>query len=657
MTLSKELPIDYTEPEELIESVDYTDEEIAYKGYLSQRTEDAIEKRAINYTELDDMDYSTSYDENKRAANSYIRPKENPEDTRIVTGTTNEKSGTLLSALLNYNLEPNITAFDENNTIVNDIGSPMEDLVFKSREIEVYEQQRILIYKELLDQGTCFVEEVFVEEFSVDKTFKDVEMTWRENVDPAKIKWTERIEKAYGGCQTNLLQGKKVYLGNVREFEVQRQPYVIIREMIPYSEAKAIYGEWERFQYVPKSLVRITTDDVESNEDEEEYQEGFVDVVKYMDRYKNELMITLNAVMMLPVGFPLTYVSPSGDYPIAKGDVEPISKFFAYSKSIPCKTKVDQQVLDEMLRLMILKTQQSFKPPYANNTNRILSRDIFLPGNVINGIDPTKIGTIIDAKGVTQSEFAFFEMMKRLVDEKTVSPAFGGDATRRSQTATEVNELKKQQMMKLGQTIAGVINLERQLAWLRIYNIIQNWTKQIDTKVDEVRGRLEDVYQTFEIESTDDGKNTRKVIEFSPEGANLDTYQVQAEEDMMGVDKPYEVRKTYINPDVLRSVKYTWYVTINPTEKNSGELQRVLFTQNIQDAANIFGVETLNMEYLKERFAELAKEDYDKFFLQQTEQQPVPGQVPGQMPQLGGEVGAQLAGGIAQPSVTALSNA
>jgi len=211
--------------------------------------------------------------------------------------------------------------------------------------------------------------------------------------------------------------------------------------------------------------------------------------------------------------------------------------------------------------------------------------------------------------------------------------------------------------MKLGQTIAGVINLERQLAWLRIYNIIQNWTKQIDTKVDEVRGRLEDVYQTFEIESTDDGKNTRKVIEFSPEGANLDTYQVQAEEDMMGVDKPYEVRKTYINPDVLRSVKYTWYVTINPTEKNSGELQRVLFTQNIQDAANIFGVETLNMEYLKERFAELAKEDYDKFFLQQTEQQPVPGQVPGQMPQLGGEVGAQLAGGIAQPSVTALSNA
>ena len=53
------------------------------------------------------------HEKNAKAANAYIPPKKNKTDTRIVTGTTQEKGITLLSALLNYNLEPNISAFDK----------------------------------------------------------------------------------------------------------------------------------------------------------------------------------------------------------------------------------------------------------------------------------------------------------------------------------------------------------------------------------------------------------------------------------------------------------------------------------------------------------------------------------------------------------------
>src|SRR5690606_18688458 len=138
---------------------------------------------------------------------------------------------------------------------------------------------------------------------------------------------------------------------------------------------------------------------------------------------------------------------------------------------------------------------KSYMPPLANNTGRVLSRKIFNAGEITNQIDPNKISPIGDNNGVSQSEFAAFEFIKNIVDQKSVSPAFAGDQTSGRQTATEILELKKQQMMKLGLVIYGIINLEKQLSWLRIYNILTNWTKKQDAKVNELTGQLEDTFK------------------------------------------------------------------------------------------------------------------------------------------------------------------
>jgi len=81
----------------------------------------------------------------------------------------------------------------------------------------------------------------------------------------------------------------------------------------------------------------------------ENLEKNMVEVIRYQDKWSNEFMIFINGVMMLPVGFPLTAVSPSGEYFLAKGSSHPISWFFAYSKSLGSKSKVDQAVLDELL--------------------------------------------------------------------------------------------------------------------------------------------------------------------------------------------------------------------------------------------------------------------------------------------------------------------
>ena len=642
--------------------IKYSKEETKYIGILTDRLMSAKSQRDNKWEEFDDDNYLTVYEDDAKAANSYLRPKMNEEDTRIVTGTTKQKVQTLLSTVLNLNLESSLIAFDKYNKIIDDIGETMEDFVEKSREMEDYETQRVLIYKEAFDHGTAFTEEQYYSSSSLNKKLKDTDFS--DGVDFSKLEWDEELEKNNPECRTRLLSGPNVYLGNIREFFIKNQPYVFTVDHIGWSEAEKIYSKWDRWKYVSKYDNDIlglegSSNVPYSNWTLEELKKGMVEVIKYQDKWTNEYQIFLNGVMMLPVGFPLTVISPSGDFSIAKLDVNPISNFFAYSKSIPSDTKVSQEVMDEFLRLAILKTEQSFTPPMANNTNKILSKKNLLPGVFTRDINTDQVKPLIESNGVTASEFGMIGFIKEMVDEMSIDPTFSGEDTGKI-TATEYQGRMQQQMKKLGYSLLGVLNFEKQLTWLRIYNIIQNWTKPIDNKVDEVRNTLVDVYRSVEKDTEEDGKNVRKIIEFSPEKSMLDDYQVMAEEKMISQGRyagKKDIRKIYIDPGMLKNLKAYWFITVTPTEKESDELNKVLFIQNIKDAMGLFGMELLNMEYIRDRFASVIGENPDKFFMQQPVNQLQAPQMGQNAPQggMGGQVSKQVAQGVQKPQTPSLN--
>jgi hypothetical protein len=334
---------------------------------------------------------------------------------------------------------------------------------------------------------------------------------------------------------------------------------------------------------------------------------------------------------MLPVGFPLTVISPSGMYPIAKGSAEPISKFFSRSKSIASKTKVDQAVVDEMLKMMLLKTKKSYMPSYTYSGNKVLSRKMFLPASITRDVKPEELKEIGNNNGVNQAEFNMYSMMRKSIDEKSVSPTFAGQTAEGSQTATEIIEVKKQQMNKLGATIVGVTSLERQLVDLRRANILATWTKKIDDTVDGVRNSLKDIYRSVTTEEQlPDGRKGLKIIEFNtektklPEEGGISKEQLDAEEEILSEYYKKPVKKVYINPEMLRKLEATWYTTIVPTEKDSSQLERMMFMKDIQAGAAIFGPMAYNMGYLKERFASMLNENPDLLFTKEQTQPQVP---------------------------------
>jgi hypothetical protein len=585
---------------------------------------------------------------NKKAGAGYIPPKANRRDVRTVSGTTREKTNTLMAAILKYNFSHSIEAYDEEDLPNVDLGIAASDLVTKSRLLERpnYDVKRPIFLQELITQGTTFFHEVYNEHTVINKKM--------DNVDVEKImkaKWEEKTEMGERYCDTQLIPAHSVYLGNIREFHLDKQPYVAVVRKITRSEAESLYGKWPRWKNVPLK-VKHTINGTLAQEglpyqgwQLTEVGLDMVEEITYYNKWTNTVQKTLNGVMMLPIGFPLQYLTGRIEYPMVKADLEPISPNFAYSRGIPAKVKFNQALMDEMFRAIILKTRKSYAPPIANNSGRILSKRIFDPGTVHNSIDPTKLAQIGENQGVTGPEMNAVEFVKRIIDESSINPLFEGQRTPGEQTAKEIMELQKQSLMRLGVAIVGIINMEEELVWKRLWNILRNWTEPIDVDVKKVRGKLitEKRYRTETVESEfEDGTKGQRVIDFQ-EGPFPSSNQVMAEEELLTQKRGVPVRKIYIDPEDLKKIKYKFFVKVTPSERDPSELKAIMFEESMAKAMQFFP-ESINRDYVKQQWAVHQKLDPRKMFVQGQPQMPMPGGPPGAP-----GTGAMQAQGLPQP--------
>ena len=603
-------------PKEIKAPVYSEAERIALNGYIEELCR-ARNQRDMPHPELDGMTYVEWYDSNKRKDLSYIPPKKKRSDIRVVTGHTRHKDTTLLSTMLNMNLQPDITAFDTEDMVVNELGDNMAALVQKSREIEIWEKKRPIVYREMIAQGDVFVQEIHVDDF---REMPLSQVDW----DPTKggiseFSFNSRLKNVFSGCASRMVNGKKIYLGNIRTEYIEDQDMVAVLNLYSRQEAFSRYGTWERWANVPTTVDTTTLFSLDGttykswnlvtlNNDDQ-----VAEIMIYQPK-KNRFQILLNGVMMLPHDYPFTALFPSGEIPIAQGKLEPISDF-AYSKSQPSNVKIDQEVLDETTKLMIEGMRQGRKPPMGNRSKRIFGSNIFMAGKVTPDLPEGSLYPLLQNAGLNNADFSFYKLIKDQLDEKTVNASYSGGPQQGDPTATQVQQEKEQQMLALGASLDGVVNLERRMTWNRLYNILTNYTTPTDQQVDDVRGGIKKTYRSFAVNTTvEDGQNGIKMFRFK----NAKDYPPMADhiKEEQGLSDHYgkPVRIVYLDPDELRQMKFTWYIVINPTPKSSDKLSQILFVQHVREAMELFGPDSLNLDYVKQRYSIIINEDYSKFF-------------------------------------------
>lgn len=612
---SEQTPFEASVAQTAIEQPKYTEKEASYRGFLLRLLEHDRDVREQPHDEFNGMTYTQRYIQNFKAGNSYSPPRKNPEDTSVVTGTTREKKLAVINSVVNLVIDTTFRAFDNDNVEDQELGEAMTDCVFQSNQIEQWDEKKIFAYSELADQGDVFIEDNWIDETRLDK--KKIKISSLTDESFKDFDAEKSLKVIFSGARRNVIPGPQVFLGNIRCYDIKKQPRIFTGDVISYEEAKSIYGTLPRFKYVPRSLTPVDERDTERygyNWRLGDIADGMVEVIKYQDKFNDEYQILLNGVMMFPVGFPMPW--EHGEYNIVQGHLEPISAFFAYSKSIPDKSALDQQVLDEQLRLMILKNQKSFAPPIANYSANILTKNMFLPGKVNNNLEKGEVevlGGNPNMYAVQQSEFEMFKLMKGLIDEKSISPALQGQAFGSRTTATEVDTVMAQAKQQLGIMIFGFTNLHLQLDFLRLHILLENYTKEQGDKVNEMTGRLERKFRSVTVERDIGGRGLgNKQIDFTETPATPEDLYNKEEGITpnpeggrpLSVNPPKKpMRILQIKPSTLRSIKWRWYPEVSINERESSLADRISWEDRITRAAQLFGLENLNMEYIKQQWA------------------------------------------------------
>jgi hypothetical protein len=593
--------------QEEVPKPEYSDKEIEYLDGLRGRMETAKSARDQNHDEFDGMDYIAYYETNERLANTFIQPKRNKEDSNFQSGVIRQKLMALLSPIVNLDLRGDISAFNQDGFEVQALGDGIEDIILKTNELDTDDEKKMLRQYELLKHGTVFVEEEWCEKTKKEKKVKKFTGSLKgfENI-------TSQIKKAYARPVRNIIPGPNVYLGDMTKYNIQDQPFIFTVDVKPYEEAKRIFGKWERWESVPKKVEKSEMSESWSLLDIEGEQ---VEIIRYQDKWNNEFALLLNGVLMTPVGLPFPWGYE--DYNIAQQNLEPIHAKFAYGKSLVARTKNKVALLDEMMKLAILKTQKSFMPPYLNISGRVVSNRIFMPGKITHGISPNTLVPINDkeSQGVTSAEMAMIDEIQSSIDAETVSPTFQGQQMQGQTTATEIIEMQNQAKKMLGLIINSVAMLEWKLEWLRLQNVLAHWFQEEDQVVDKAREVLKSKYRKVTTDMMIEGEGMGKRIIIPTE--NIPSSKAIMEtEDRLTEEQGVPVRLIFLNPEEVTNSKLVWQIVIKPKERKTSEVSKLLFRAFLQDILPLGP----NMDYIKEKAASVWEENPSKLFAQNPEQ-------------------------------------
>ena len=628
------------------ESVNYTPVESEWVGKCLYRLLKAKIDRDSVKTEFNNMTYLQWFRNNENTANTYVERNETNKDLAVYSGTVEQKLLTILAELNILNLTGETRVFDKEDNELQELGMALTDIVHKTQEIEGDQEKKLMRQLELLKQGTVFFQDNWVKKWELKKTLKG---QFKGHIKDTE--WETKLEKVFDGPMSNILYGPGVYMGNIREFEMKNQPFIFTTKVSSYEEAKTRYGAkdkegndmWERWCYVPKQRVSLVDSSNLGNMNIgqgwslTDLQDNMVEEIHYQDQINDEYQIFLNGIAMLPVGFPLSAITPNGMFNVEKQVLQVINPFFAYGRSFIAKTEQLSKLLDEMIRLLLIKTRKSIHPPYANISGKVISEKSLMPGAISMGIDPqglVPIGT--EGQGATASEYQMLRELREDIDRVTVSPQIQGQAGKSGTTAYEVSLLQKQAQKNLTLIIFACGLLEKKVQWLRTNYVMANYFEPIGTKVDETMNELTDIYRTMSLKTNIEGRGAgiRKVIPVSKN--TMTPEDIYKEEEYSGVLVPPEgqgrqatreemgmepLQHLYLDLDILKNNKYIFFTEVESKPRDTSTNAKLLFREELTDLQAMMQMGSqVNMEEVQNEYAMIWNKRKEKMFNKKVEQ-------------------------------------
>lgn len=600
-----------------------TDKESSYRpdDKVKDRTAQVLSDFSLSqqimttpYAEFNNMSLIDRMNDDQRAFNSYQPPKSEDPDfqwqSNAIRPITRNKVISIAAHVSGRIMIPQVFAQNERDEEDQNASVVIRDLLTYALDESNYDMTFLYsIIAALVNPAVI----VHTEYADIKRKIKEI---------TGKDKWTEKEvrDDIFSGFQNSLVPLDELYINNVYEHDIQRQGYLIWRRSIDYTIAETKYGHLKNFDFVTPGM-QILFDDGQATfyeQYDDSLQERLVEEIIYYNRYEDLQLVFLNGVLVTDSDQP----NPRKDkmYPFSKFGFEPIDEGrFFYYKSLVSKLSPEQDVIDQLYRMVIDGTFLQVMPPTAVYGDEVITSSVSIPGSVTPLDRETKLEQLNIGGNVTAG-YNTLNTIQKSMEESSLDMRSQGMTEGGQRTAREVLLLEQNARTILGLFGKMVGFFVKDFGKLRVNDIIQFMT------VAEA-GELspENRVKRFTLPNkVQDGRTIAERIEFDfGMEDEMTAEQMLAESrELAEQERGGKVRIIKVNPKLFRKMKFKIMIAPDMAVPLSDSVMRAMNLEVFDRAIQMpmANQEALYRELLLGSYPN-TKDDPDKFIQKEQVQQ------------------------------------
>lgn len=447
----------------------------------------------------------------------------------------------------------------------------------------------------------------------------------------------EVLDEVLSGFNAPVYSADQVLITNAYIQNIQKQPEILKRRYIDFSEAEAKYGNHTNFTYVTVGIKSIYAEDGLFYDVKDDDNNNLVEEVIYLNRREDLEVPFINGIYMGEKDVDANRIRHRDNRDTPKYNVVPfgyqrINEHFFFFKSLMNAQYWDDQLLDEQYRLGMNRAFLDTNMPVAvtgvDNTD--LSNLVF-PSAVAAFANPEAKVTPLLPQANLGNLFNAMQITENSMEESSLSATAGGQLPDTGTLATAITVAQKN-----AETILKGVGSNLAIAMSQYGSLMADIAIQHITapQVDEIlAGDVRLKYKTLTLnEKIVDGKQMSKVLRFDESLLGNEMSEDEKDERSLKLLKetgyPKQTKSIYlINPLVFSRLKYLSRCEPAKMFPQSEEYRQAILSQYYQQFQQnpYISLESLTRKvtyaFFKGETEELMK-DEDEIQEEQVEQAP-----------------------------------
>lgn len=455
--------------------------------------------------------------------------------------------------------------------------------------------------------------------------FAEVMQDIKTKNEAGEISVKEVIDEFFSGLQMHIVPCEELLINNIYEYHLQRQKCVIRRKYVDYDVVEGKYGDHNDFGLIKPGIRTFYSEEegmFYDNKDEEHptlceeavyynrrenMEVPFVNGI-YLGKgevkdntFKHNRIINHNGeVILVPI------------YPFAKSGYELIDeKRFFYYKSAAFKLASEQDLINEMYRMVMDATKMQTIPSLAGFGTGAIDSSVMYPGAFTPFPKDSKIEKI-DTGARLDWAYKAIEKLEDSLSESSQSEVQGGTLPDPAHKAYTVAKAEQNAQIQLGMFGKMIGRLVIDIGYL-MDDIILN--HQTVASIDEtVSGEMKMKYKTFLLPNqTKEGKQITKKMIFTDEFMGVKMSEEQLLKESFKLKKEGGDSEIYkINPYLFSRSRFLFSINADQQINKSDTFEKAWNLEALDRGINnpFINQEKWTEEHLVKVFH---KDDSEKF--------------------------------------------